>query len=189
MVFSGWHLPATQSPLQHAALAVHTWLSEMQMLASHLPPVHVTLQQSVALVHVVLAAPQAPSPPVHAWFASQSFEQQSLAPVQAAPRTLQVPALPSPPPSVGTAVELEPPHPWAMATTRNARKLRVIAIDAARMEGLRGLTVQSRGLLEIRGKCLLALAVRRAGAVAQPTAPGKWSDLDRRRIGRHFSTQ
>jgi hypothetical protein len=106
----GTHLPEAQLPPQQSPLAVQAWLSEMHESAPHFPPLHVRLQQSVPCAHPVPAAPHCPRPPVHAWFVSQSFEQQSRPVLHDAPRTPQrVPA--SSPPSASVGAEAAPPQP------------------------------------------------------------------------------
>jgi hypothetical protein len=69
-VFSGWHTAFAQVPLQHCALPVQAWLSEVHAFAPQRPPSHTTEQHSVGAVQLappgLQLAPSAlasPAPP------------------------------------------------------------------------------------------------------------------------------
>jgi hypothetical protein len=81
VVLSGVHFPLVHSPLQQSPLAAHARLSETHAFWPHFPPVQVSAQHSVPVVHAAFAAEQTPLPPVgvHVFVVpSQTPEQQSL---------------------------------------------------------------------------------------------------------------
>jgi hypothetical protein len=96
LVFKGTQLPAPASPaapqlpLQHSSLLVHGWLSEMQVVAPHFPPLQTIVQHSGAAEHDAPASLQGPTDTVQMFEAgSQLAEQQSLWLEQVAPTSLQ----------------------------------------------------------------------------------------------------
>jgi len=78
-VFSAWHTPDWQFPLQHAAELVQLWSSATHAVALHLPSIHAIERHSVAERHGL--------PAVALWLmeAAQVFEVGSQMPEQQSP--------------------------------------------------------------------------------------------------------
>lgn len=131
VVLSGVHFPPAQVPLQQSPFAVHAALSDVQIVAPHLPPVHESAQHSVAVVHAVFAAPHTPTDAEHAFVVPSHVPEQHSVPLahdlpntpQPGPPSPPSPPLPSSPPSATSAVLL-PPHACPNAPSVPSREPR-----------------------------------------------------------------
>jgi hypothetical protein len=131
--FNGVHVPAPpsaaapQTPPQQLTFVVHAWLSLMQSVELHVPPLQTKVQHSFDVAHAVPAVLHWPIGFAQCFVESHSAEQQSPLAAQLAPRIPQCapsplppsPTVPSPrplssapPSSPGCAVS-SPPQPLA----------------------------------------------------------------------------
>src|SRR6185436_2570242 len=88
---------------QHSADVAHAWLSDVHCIEPQVPPLQTKVQQSCGTAQVAPAALQGPVDEQTCVCESQVPEQQSALPVQASPRSLQLPPPEAPP--------VEPPVP------------------------------------------------------------------------------
>jgi hypothetical protein len=110
--FSGTHFPAAQFPPQQSAEIVHAWLSDVQTLAPHDPPLHTRVQQSCGIVHPLPGALHAPTDAAQILVTgSQLAVQQSPPVAQVSPTSLHVLAPPVPVPVFIDPPALLPPAP------------------------------------------------------------------------------
>lgn len=112
---SGTHLPDAQFPPQHSEEIVHAWLSDVQTLAPHDPPLHTRVQQSCGMVHALPGALHAPTDAAQILVTgSQLAVQQSPPVAQVSPTSLHALAPPVPPVPVPVFIDpaaLVPPAP------------------------------------------------------------------------------